>query len=99
MSFPNCPVCFTSLLNGQRQGGHREPADRRYATYADWRHIAQKGRNIYKNLTFELWQNGCAAFVLVISLYVVQHDGMTLSWTALLLWLLVSVASAVKNEE
>ena len=39
---------------GQRQGGHREPADRRYATYADWRHIAQKGRNIYKNLTFEL---------------------------------------------
>jgi hypothetical protein len=28
-----------------------------------------------------------------------QHDGMTLSWTALLLWLLVSAASAVKNEE
>jgi len=28
-----------------------------------------------------------------------QHDGMTLSWIALLLWLLVSAASAVKNEE
>lgn len=28
--------------------------DRRYATYADWNHIPQKGRNIYANLTFEL---------------------------------------------
>jgi iron complex outermembrane receptor protein len=28
--------------------------DKRYATYADWNHIPQKGRNIYMNLTFEL---------------------------------------------
>ena len=28
--------------------------DRHYATYADWCHIPQKGRNIYVNLTFEL---------------------------------------------
>ena len=56
MSFPNCPVCFTSLLNGQDsvRADIENLADRRYATYADWRHIAQKGRNIYKNLTFEL---------------------------------------------
>ena len=28
--------------------------DKRYATYADWNHIPQKGRNIYVNLTFRL---------------------------------------------
>ena len=28
--------------------------DRHYATYADWNHIPQKGRNIYLNLTFTL---------------------------------------------
>ena len=28
--------------------------DKRYATYADWNHIPQKGRNIYMNLTFAL---------------------------------------------
>lgn len=28
--------------------------DKHYATYADWNHIPQKGRNIYMNLTFEL---------------------------------------------
>ena len=28
--------------------------DHRYATFADWNHIPQKGRNIYMNLTFEL---------------------------------------------
>ena len=28
--------------------------DKQYATYADWNHIPQKGRNIYMNLTFDL---------------------------------------------
>ena len=28
--------------------------DKQYATYADWNHIPQKGRNIYMNLTFEV---------------------------------------------
>ena len=28
--------------------------DKQYATYADWNHIPQKGRNIYMNLSFEL---------------------------------------------
>ena len=28
--------------------------DKHYATYADWNHIPQKGRNIYMNLTFAL---------------------------------------------
>ena len=28
--------------------------DKQYATYADWKHIPQKGRNIYLNLTLTL---------------------------------------------
>ena len=28
--------------------------DKQYATYADWNHIPQKGRNIYMNLTFAI---------------------------------------------
>ena len=28
--------------------------DKRYATYADWNHVPQKGRNVYVNLTFEM---------------------------------------------
>ncbi len=28
--------------------------DKQYATYADWNHIPQKGRNIYLNLTLTL---------------------------------------------
>jgi iron complex outermembrane receptor protein len=28
--------------------------DRYYATYSDWNHIPQKGRNIYVNATFQL---------------------------------------------
>ena len=28
--------------------------DKYYATYADWCHIPQKGRNIYVNLSFEI---------------------------------------------
>lgn len=28
--------------------------DRRYATYADWNHLPQKGRNVYSNLSLQL---------------------------------------------
>lgn len=41
--------------------------------------------------------NGCAAFILVTSLYVMQNNGMELSIVTMLLWLLVSVISAVGN--
>ena len=41
--------------------------------------------------------NGCAAFIAVTSLFVMQHGGIVLSWTDMLLWILISVVSAVGN--
>jgi Na+/H+-dicarboxylate symporter len=41
--------------------------------------------------------NGCAAFILVTSLFVMQNGGEVLDLTTILLWLLISVISAVGN--
>ena len=41
--------------------------------------------------------NGCAAFILVTSLFVMQNSGMELSWTTMLLWLFIAVFSAIGN--
>ena len=41
--------------------------------------------------------NGCAAFILVTSLFVMQQGGIPLTWTTMLTWLLISVISAVGN--
>ena len=41
--------------------------------------------------------NGCAAFILVTSLFVMQNGGEVLDLTTILLWILVSVISAVGN--
>ena len=41
--------------------------------------------------------NGCAAFILVTSLFVMQNGGITLSIPTMLLWLLLSVVSAIGN--
>ena len=41
--------------------------------------------------------NGCAAFILVTSLFVMQQGGITLTWTTMLTWLLISVVSAIGN--
>ena len=41
--------------------------------------------------------NGCAAFILVTSLFVMQQGGTPLTWTTILLWILISVISAVGN--
>ena len=41
--------------------------------------------------------NGCAAFILVTSLFVMQTGGTTLTIGTILLWLLISVVSAVGN--
>lgn len=41
--------------------------------------------------------NGCAAFILVTSLFVMQNNGMDLSLPTMLVWLLISVISAVGN--
>ena len=41
--------------------------------------------------------NGCAAFILVTSLFVMQNGGTSLTWSTLLLWIVISVISAVGN--
>ena len=41
--------------------------------------------------------NGCAAFILVTSLFVMQNGGTPLTWTTILLWILISVMSAIGN--
>lgn len=41
--------------------------------------------------------NGCAAFILVTSLFVMQNNAMPISWITMLLWLFISVLSAVGN--
>ena len=41
--------------------------------------------------------NGCAAFILVTSLFVMQNGGTPLTLPTILLWILVSVVSAVGN--
>jgi len=41
--------------------------------------------------------NGCAAFILVTSLFVMQNGGTELDWTTMLLWLLIAVISAIGN--
>ena len=41
--------------------------------------------------------NGCAAFILVTSLFVMQNGGTTLTFGTILLWLIISVISAVGN--
>ena len=41
--------------------------------------------------------NGCAAFILVTSLFVMQNGGAPITMGTILLWLLISVISAVGN--
>ncbi len=41
--------------------------------------------------------NGCAAFILVTSLFVMQNGGMALDIPTMLLWLLIAVVSAIGN--
>ena len=41
--------------------------------------------------------NGCAAFILVTSLFVMQNGGTPLTLTTIVLWVLISVVSAIGN--
>lgn len=41
--------------------------------------------------------NGCAAFILVTSLFVMQNGGVELTLSVMLLWLVISVVSAIGN--
>ena len=41
--------------------------------------------------------NGCAAFILITSLFVMQNGGTPLAFSTILLWIFISVVSAVGN--
>lgn len=41
--------------------------------------------------------NGCAAFILVTSLFVMQNGGMQFDWLSLLMWVGIAVISAIGN--
>ena len=41
--------------------------------------------------------NGCAAFILVTSLFVMQNGGVPITLSIILLWILISVVSAIGN--
>ena len=41
--------------------------------------------------------NGCAAFILVTSLFVMQQGGVELTWDVMFAWLFISVLSAIGN--
>lgn len=41
--------------------------------------------------------NGCATFILVTSLFVMQNNGVQLDLPTMLLWLVISVVSAIGN--
>jgi Na+/H+-dicarboxylate symporter len=41
--------------------------------------------------------NGCAAFILVTSIFVMQNGGEVITLDTILLWILISVISAIGN--
>ncbi len=41
--------------------------------------------------------NGCAAFIYVTSLFVMQHGGAPITWSTMLLWIPVAVIAAIGN--
>lgn len=65
---------------------------------------AERRLGIHKNISrfvlpicTTINMNGCAAFILVTSLFVMQNGGTILTWDTILLWILISVVSAVGN--
>ena len=65
---------------------------------------AERRLGIHKNISrfvlpicTTINMNGCSAFILVTSLFVMQNGGTILTWDTILLWILVSVISAVGN--
>ena len=65
---------------------------------------AERRLGIHKNISrfvlpicTTINMNGCAAFILVTSLFVMQNGGTILTGDTILLWILVSVVSAVGN--
>jgi Na+/H+-dicarboxylate symporter len=53
-------------------------------------------RFVHPNCT-TINMNGCAAIIVVTSLFVMQNGGIQLTWTSMIIWILISVVSAVGN--
>ena len=41
--------------------------------------------------------NGCAAFIFVMSLFVMQNGGVEITWGTMIMWLFISVVAAIGN--
>ena len=41
--------------------------------------------------------NGCAAFIFVTSLFVIQNGGVEITWGTMIMWLFISVVAAIGN--
>lgn len=41
--------------------------------------------------------NGCAAFIFVTSMFVMQNGGVSITWTTMAIWLIVAVVAAIGN--
>ena len=59
--------------------------------------VSQKVSRFVLPICTTINMNGCAAFILVTSLFVMQQGGVELTWPVMLTWVLISVVSAVGN--
>ena len=59
--------------------------------------VSQKVLRFVLPICTTINMNGCAAFILVTSLFVMQNGGTVLTLPTMLLWLLIAVISAVGN--
>ncbi len=60
-------------------------------------HISPKVARFVLPICTTINMNGCAAFILVTSLFVMQNSGQTLSVGQMLLWVVIAVVAAVGN--
>lgn len=59
--------------------------------------VSQKMSRFVLPICTTINMNGCAAFILVTSLFLMQNGGMELSLPTMILWLFISVLSAIGN--
>lgn len=60
-------------------------------------HISPKVARFVLPICTTINMNGCAAFILVTSLFVIQNSGQTLSVGQMLLWVVIAVVAAIGN--
>lgn len=60
-------------------------------------HISPKVARFVLPICTTINMNGCAAFILVTSLFVMQQGGIAITLPTILLWIVISVVSAIGN--